>query len=90
MSRLAAAASALALASFPAAATACPACMGKAINAPVAEAMNGAIFLLLGFIGFALSGIIAAGIVIVRRSQHPLPPHIQLAEMTGSDDRSSH
>jgi hypothetical protein len=75
---LAAAAAAI-LATLPTAAQACTVCMGKEVEGNMDAAMNGAIYFMLVCIGGMLAFITACGIVIVRRSHHPLPPHAQIS-----------
>ena len=75
---------AVAMVQVPTVVHACGVCMGQTDGSKVGEAMNGAMFIMLGFIGAMLAGISAVGYSIVRRSQNPLPPHVQLAEMIGS------
>jgi hypothetical protein len=60
-------------------ADACTVCMGDPA-APMAEAANAAIFLMLGCIGGVLALLAAFGIYLYRRSLNPQPPHAQLAE----------
>jgi hypothetical protein len=64
-------------------ARACATCMGDP-SSNHAEAMNAAIFLMLGCIGGVLALLSAFGIYLYRRSRAPIPPHIVLAEMIGS------
>ncbi len=75
---------AVAIVQTPSIANACGVCMGQTGSGNFGEAMNSAMFLMLGFIGSMLAGISAVGYSIVRRSQQPLPPHAELAEMIGS------
>ena len=75
---------AVALVQAPATVHACGVCMGQSNDSNFASAMNGAIFLMLGFIGAMLLGISAVGYTLYRRSQNSLPEHVQLAEMIGS------
>ena len=51
-----------------ASASACSVCMG-AKNGSLAEATNGAIFLLLGILAVVLIGVTAVGVALVRRSK---------------------
>jgi hypothetical protein len=57
---------AVALVHLPATAGACAACMGD-VNSKTAPAMNAAIFLLLGFVGFTLSSLAAFAIYLMNR-----------------------
>lgn len=75
---------AVALVHAPAAVQACGICMGQTSDTNFAGAMNGAIFVMLGFIGAMLTGISAVGYTLYRRSQSAPPDHVQLAEMIGS------
>lgn len=70
---------------FPASASACAVCMGSA-DSQTGTAVNAAIFLMLGVLAFMLSLLIAFGIYLYRRSNAPVPPHVQLAEMIGSEN----
>jgi hypothetical protein len=67
-------------------AQACTVCMGDP-NSNEATAINAAIFLLLGFIGGVLGLLSAFGIYLYRRSNAPIPPHVQLAEMIGASSK---
>ena len=75
---------AVALVQAPAAVHACGVCMGQSNDSSFAGAMNGAIFVMLGFIGAMLAGISAVGYTLYRRSQSVPPDHVHLAEMIGS------
>ena len=71
---------------WPMTAAACTACMGD-VNSKTAPAINAAIFLMLGFIGFTLSALGGFAFYLMKRAQSPVPPHIELAEMmTPSED----
>jgi hypothetical protein len=72
---------ATALAHLPATASACTACMGDA-SSKVAPAMNAAIFLMLGCIGFMLACAAAFGFHLMKRASAPLPPHAEFTSMT--------
>ena len=66
---------ALLLIHLPTSAQACAVCLGGA-EGNVRGALNGAIFLMLGVLGFMFSIIIAVGVTIVRRARKapaPLP-----------------
>jgi hypothetical protein len=52
---------------FPATAGACTVCMGG--DDRTGNAINGAIFLMLGFIGFVLASLVACGVVLNRRAK---------------------
>lgn len=58
---------------------ACSVCMG-ASDSPVAPAINAAIFLLMGFVGSMLTGVVAFGFYLFRRSKMPRPPHEQFLQ----------
>jgi hypothetical protein len=74
---------------LPVTAHACAACVGYAdsTGGGAGGPMNAAIFLMLGCIGGVLSLLCAFGIYLYRRSQAPIPPHVQLAEMIGSQSK---
>jgi len=81
---------------LPGAARACSACVGGSDatvppwfggGAGSGTPMNAAIFLMLGCIGGVLSLLGAFAFYLYRRSQTPIPPHIQLAEMIGSQSK---
>ena len=74
---------AVALVQAPVAAHACGVCMGQSNNSNFAGAMNGAIFVMLGFLAAMLLGISAVGYSLYRRSQNPSPDQ-HLAELIGS------
>jgi hypothetical protein len=63
---------------FPAVASACTACMGD-VNSKVAPAMNAAIFLMLGCIGFMLASLAGFAFYLMKRANAPLPPHAEFA-----------
>lgn len=75
---------------------ACAACFGSGDSTGVAGGggpggpggpMNAAIFLMLGCIGGVLSLLCAFAIYLYRRSQAPIPPHVQLAELIGAQSK---
>jgi hypothetical protein len=70
--------SALTVALAPAA-QACTVCMGDPTSS-TAEAMNAAIFLMLGCIGGVLALLSAFGIYLYRRAQNPAPPHSEFTD----------
>lgn len=76
---------AAAAAHFPTAASACTACMGD-VNSKVAPAINGAIFLMLGCIGFMLATAASFGIYLMRRANAPLPPHAEFINLDQSSE----
>ncbi len=65
---------------------ACAVCMGGP-DSPEGGAMNAAIFLMLGCIGGVLAMLSAFAIYLYRRSQTPIPAHVQLAEMIGAQSK---
>ena len=67
LSRVLLAMGAAGLAHLPATAGACAACMGD-VNSKTAPAMNDAIFLLLGCIGFTLASLAGFAIYLMNRS----------------------
>ena len=77
-SRFLALALAAGLAQLPSTAAACAVCMGDP-NSKSAGAINGAIFLLLGFIGVVLGLLVAFGITLMKRAAAPLPPHAEFS-----------
>jgi hypothetical protein len=80
-------ASITALANWPVTAAACTACMGD-VNSKTAPAINAAIFLMLGCIGFMLASLAGFGIYLMKRANAPLPPHAELAQMIPSQEFS--
>lgn len=58
-------------------AEACSVCMG-ANGSALGEAANGAIFVMLGVLGFVLGLIVLAGYTVVKRGRMPMPPHAEL------------
>lgn len=68
------------LAHLPATAEACTACMGDA-NSKTGPAMNAAIFLMLGCIGFMLASLSAFAFYLMKRANAPLPPHAEFSNM---------
>lgn len=74
------------LAQLPATASACSVCMGDP-NSKTAGAANGAIFLMLGFIGAMLAGVGAFAFNLMRRAGAPVPPHVAVAEEISAADQ---
>jgi len=66
---------------LPAAASACSVCMG-ASNTKSAGALNAAIFFMLGFVALMLGSIGAFIFNLKKRSGAPMPPHVELSQMT--------
>ena len=52
-------------------------------NSREAGAMNAAIFLMLGFIFSVMGLLVASAVYLYRRSQAPVPPHVQIADLVG-------
>ena len=61
--------------------SACTVCMGDPAS-NVAGAVNGAIFLMLGFIGGVLALLGAFAFYLAKRANSPLPPHAEFAGTT--------
>jgi hypothetical protein len=76
------------LAHLPSTAGACTVCMGD-VNSKMAPAMNAAIFLMLGCIGFMLASAAAFGIYLMKRASAPLPPHAGLTSVINSSEDPS-
>jgi ABC-type transport system involved in multi-copper enzyme maturation permease subunit len=83
--RMIAAFAAVALAQLPSTAMACSACMGDP-NSRSAGAINGAIYIMLGFVSLILGSVGAFAFTLYRRSQTPLPPHVELAEAVSAQE----
>lgn len=69
-----------ALSHLPSVASACTVCMGDP-NSKTAGAMNGALFLMLGFVAFMLISVGTFAFHLFRRAQSPLPPYAEVAQM---------
>jgi len=65
---------------WPAAASACSVCMGA--TPKTGEAINGAIFLMLGFIFAILGGVGAFIYNLAKRARSPLPSHAEFSPLT--------
>lgn len=85
--RLLGTALALAVAALPATASACSACMGDP-NSKTAGAINGAVFIMLGFVALMLGSISAFAFYLFRRAQMPVPPHVELTQMMAAQGPS--
>lgn len=73
------------LLALPGVASACSVCMGA--NSKTGPAINGAIFLMLGFLVLVLGSIGAFIYNLAKRARSPLPPHAELSQMmTGQED----
>lgn len=60
-------------------ADACTACMGDS-NSNLADAANGAIFLMLGVLAAVFGLLGAFGFYLYRRGLAPLPPHVEFSD----------
>ena len=67
---------------LPRVSSGCSVCMGDP-NSREAGAMNAAIFLMLGFIFSVMGLLVASAVYLYRRSQAPVPPHVQIADLIG-------
>ena len=65
------------LVAFPGTADACGVCMGRVSDSQIPGALNGAVFMMLGFIGSMLAGIGTVAYSIYQRSRTPLPAHVE-------------
>lgn len=72
------------LAFWPAVASACSVCMGA--TPKTGEAINGAIFLMLGFIFAILGGVGAFIYNLAKRARSPLPPHAEFSQIPVQED----
>ena len=70
---------------LPTTASACSVCMGDP-NSKAAGAINGALFLMLGFVGFILSALAAFAWVLMKRAGNPVAPHAEIAAMMSAPD----
>ncbi len=66
----------IALFAAPKSVLACAVCM-SGVDSSVRPAINGAIFVMLGFIGSMLAGVGGFAFYLFRRSRLPHPPHQQ-------------
>ena len=86
---MAARAGAIALVAMPYAAHACDQCMG-AKDPNLRPAVNGAIFFMLGTVGF-MAGLVGLCMFrLAKRSNSPLAPHQQLVQMMTMPERPNH
>jgi hypothetical protein len=69
-------------------ASACGVCMGRTDGSQIGGALNGAIFVMLGFLGLMLACVTGLSFTIWRRSQNPSQSPLELAEMIGSQPAS--
>ena len=74
---------------FSSNASACSACMGDP-NSNIGSAVNGAIFLMLGFIGGMLALLGAFAFYLMKRASSPLPPHAEFAGFSNHEENESH
>jgi hypothetical protein len=63
----------------PSAANACAVCMG-ASDSSIAPAANGAIFFMIGLVGFMMASALGLIFYLARRANHPNPAHQELAQ----------
>ena len=75
------------LAFLPDHASACAVCMGS--DSKVGEAINGAIFLMLGFIGTMLAALAGFAFYLMKRSTAPLSPHLGVAHLANNPEEQS-
>ena len=73
---------------WPTAASACSACLGNP-NSKVAGAINGAIFLMLGFVALMLGGIAAFILTLRKRAQSPTSPPVGVTRMMAAQENVS-
>jgi len=78
---------AICFAAQPTISSACAVCMGDP-SSKTGGAINGAIFLMLGFLALMLGGIGFFIYHLARRAQAPVPPHVEIAQM-GAASRAS-
>lgn len=72
----------------PSSSFACGVCMGQTDGSQIGGAVNGAIFVMLGFIGLMLAGISGVAFSLWRRSKNPLPAPIEMAGFFGPQSTS--
>lgn len=85
-SRILIAALAAAMAALPTTASACSVCMGDPAS-KTAGAMNAALFLLLGFVGFMLCSV-AAFAYYLKSHASSVPPQTEIASMISHPEDS--
>ncbi|MHA3771103.1 hypothetical protein ACXR0O_06135 [Verrucomicrobiota bacterium sgz303538] len=69
-------------------AQACGVCMGQTDGSQVGGAINGAIFVMLGFLGLMLAGISGVAFSLWRRAKNTLPQHLEFADIVGAQSTS--
>ena len=69
-------------------AMACGVCMGSS-DAKVGDAVNGAIFLMLAFIGTMLAALAGFGFYLMKRANAPLSPHLGVAHIANDLEEQS-
>jgi hypothetical protein len=79
---------ATALTHLPVTASACSACMGD-VNSKIAPAMNAAIFLMLGFIGFMLLSAASFAFYLMKRANVPVSPHAEFGSTINPQENPS-
>lgn len=72
----------------PTSSFACGVCMGQTDGSQIGGAINGAIFVLLGFIGLMLAGISGVAFSFWRRAKNPLNAPIEMADLLGTQSTS--
>ena len=75
------------LAILPSHASACAVCMGADDN--VGEAVNGAIFLMLGFIGTMLAALVGFAFYLMKRANSPLSSEVGVAHIASDPEEQS-
>ena len=85
MSHLTGLSAAATLGLFPNISSACSVCMGDP-NSRESVAINAAVFLMLGFIGAMLSGLVAFGVCLMKRANSQLASHGELVDSENSGD----
>ena len=73
---------------LPSHASACAVCMGDS-NSNIGEAVNGAIFLMLGFIGTMLAGLAGFAFYLMKRANAPLSPHLGVTHIAADQEEQS-
>lgn len=87
ISRFFVAALAAAIVALPSAASACSVCMGDPAS-KTAGAMNAALFLLLGFVGFMLTAVAAFAYYLKTQAASSVPPQTEIASMISNPEDS--
>lgn len=66
---------------------ACAVCMG-ANDSLIAPAINAAIFLMLGIVGFMMLSVLGFMFYLARRANSPTPPHQELSQALASTEET--